>query len=376
MKNQPLEVVGVSKTIKTKYKNVLASVTDTLAQHSVRGKDLSHQLVTQDTQVSVANSLDNAINDLKRKEIVTRHQAQAIEQAETILANNELFESLPFRKDKKATLIRFYAVLIELASIYAHQHGQKKASFISLLSATELLAACLGYSRQALLNKSGYMAVLRDIGVIDYKGHVITTENGNRYDGTLICVKMQTTEEQATLTHMDWKHCIERDYKLVKSTGNTVYELKKQVNELCGQSLSLKENTYNLQVLVRHTLLNNANLPESVFNDCPQNADELVNAVLDVPNVRYNVRHEVINQLALDISSMLNDTHSYKFWCSVLWKAYKAFVNAGQDFFKVIANVIKRAEIAVREGKQKGGAYAYELLQGFRVFESFADLGI
>jgi len=72
----------------------------------------------------------------------------------------------------------------------------------------------------------------------------------------------------------------------------------------------------------------------------------------------------------------LNDKHSYKFWCSLLWKAHKYLVRTGIDHFKTVANVLMRAEIAVREGKQKGGAYAYELLKGFRLFDSFADLGI
>ena len=374
MKNQLLEIAGV---FKARHKNVSAYfLTDTLAQQTVRGKDLSHTSATQDTHVSVAVSFDNAFNDLKRKEIVTRHQEQAIEQAATILASNELFQTLTFRQDKLAAIERFYALLIELASIYAHQHGQKRASFVSLLSATELLAACTGYSRQALLNKNGYMTILRDIGVIDYKGHVTTTDGGNRYDGTLLCIKMQPTEKKAKLTHMDWKHCIERDYKLVKSTGNTVYELKKQLQELCGQSLSLKDNTYKLQILVKHSLLKNSNLSESVFNDCPQNANELVNAVLDTPNVHYTNRLEHINDLASGICTVLNDKQSYKFWCSILWKAHKYLVRTGIDHFKTIANAVMRAEVAVREGKRKGGAYAYELLKGFKLFQVFKDAAI
>ena len=374
MKNHPRHMDGI---FEARHKQVSANLLiDTLAQAKVRCEDISLKPVTQDTQVSIANSFETAINDLKRKEIVTRHQAQAIEQAKAILANNELYQTLCFRRDKKEAIERFFAVLIELASIYAHQHGQKRATFVSFLSATELLAACLGYSRQALLNKSGYMAILRDIGVIDYKGHVITTECGNRYDGTIICVKMKPTEKAATLTHMDWKHCIERDYKLVKSTGNTVYELKKQVEELCGQSLSLRDNNYELKVLVRHALLKNSNLSESVFNDCPQNADELVNAVLDTPNVHYTNRLEHINNLASGICTLLNDKQSYKFWCSLLWKAHKYLVKMGIDHFKTIANAVMRAEVAVREGKQKGGAYAYELLKGFKLFQSFSDAAI
>ena len=167
-----------------------------------------------------------------------------------------------------------------------------------------------------------------------------------------------------------------RDYKLMKSTKNTVYELKKKVEELCGQSLSLKDNNYELQVLVRHALLKNSNLSESVFNDCPQNADELVNAVLDTPNVHYTNRLEHINDLASGICTILNDKQSYKFWCSLLWKAHKYLVKMGIDHFKTIANVVMRAEVAVREGKQKGGAYAYELLKGFKLFQSFSDAAI
>ena len=190
MKSQPLDMVGVHQN---KYKNVSTQfIIDTLAQEMVRGKEVFHQSVVQDTHISVATSFDNAINDLKRKEIITRHQDKSIEQARTILAANELFQTLTFRQDKLAAIERFYALLIELASIYAHQHEQKRASFVSLLSATELLAACTGYSRQGLLNKNGYMAILRDIGVIDYKGHVVTTDSGNKYDGTLICVKMNS----------------------------------------------------------------------------------------------------------------------------------------------------------------------------------------
>ena len=374
MKHQPRQMVGVHQN---KYTNVSTKyLIDTLAQQKVRDKEFSYQSATQDTQVSVAASFDNALNTLKRKEIVTRHQDKSIEHAKAILANNELYQTLCFRRDKKEAIERFLAVLIELASIYAHQHGQKRATFVSLLSATELIAACTGYSRQALLNEKGYMAILRDIGVIDYKGHAITTDCGNRYDGTVICVKMQDTEKAAKLTHMDWKHCIERDYKLMKSTGNTVYELKKQVEELCGQSLSLRDNNYELKVLVRHALLKNSTLLEPVSNDCPQNADELVNAVLDTPNVHYTNRLEHINDLASGICTLLNDKQSYKFWCSLLWKAHKYLVKMGIDHFKTIANAVMRAEVAVREGKQKGGAYAYELLKGFKLFQSFSDAAI
>ena len=374
MKHQPLVVVGVHQA---KYKSVSAYfLTDTLAQENVRGLDLSHVSITQDVSTSVANSFENAFNQQKRREIVTRHQEQAIEQAKAILADNELFQSLTFRKDKLAAIERFFGVLIELHSIYAHQNGQKQASFVSLLSSSELIAACTGYSRQALLNENGYMTILRDIGVIDYKGHVITTDCGNRYDGSVICVKMKPTEKRATLTHLDWKYCIKRDYKLMKSTRNTVYELKKQVEELCGHSLSLKDNNYELQVLVRHSLLKNSNLTNSVFNECPQNADELVNAVLDTPNVHYSNRLEHINDLASGICTILNDKQSYKFWCSLLWKAHKYLVRTGIDHFKTIANAVMRAEVAVREGKQKGGAYAYELLKGFKLFQTFADNGI
>ena len=230
MKNQPLEVVGVSKTIKTKYKNVLAHVTDTLAHHSMRGKDISLKPVTQDTQVSVTNSLENAtttlkikevitrnqdkasqqaqaihatnesyrpdtaplfptliqsatskansidetldaaINELKRKEIVTRHQIESIERAESILSNCELFQTLDFSDRKKRSITRFYGLLVEHASVYAHEKGQKKATFVSLFTSVELLAACTGYSRQTLANlETGYMTILRDLGVIDFK---------------------------------------------------------------------------------------------------------------------------------------------------------------------------------------------------------------
>ena len=189
-------------------------------------------------------------------------------------------------------------------------------------------------------------------------------------------MKLQASDRKAKLTTLDWQENRKRNFQLVKESGNTVYQLKQQLLEVYGQSLSLSENTYALEVLTTHTLLNESTLINSVSYDCPQSADELVNAVLDVPNVRYNVRHSVVNQLALNISVMLNDTHSYSFWCSVLWKAHKAFIKTGQNFFKIIANVIKRAEIAVREGKQKGGAYAFELFSEFKLFQSFSDAAI
>ncbi len=323
------------------------------------------------------NSLAMAMNEVKRKEIVTRHRTHSIERAEALLNASELFQTLGFGKAKKKAITRFLGVLIELASVCAHQQGQKNATFVCIFTGVELLAACTGYQRQTLANlDTGYMAILRDLGMIDFRGHVNTVNGSNRYDGSLLCVKLRESEKAAEVTKLDFQENRKRNFQLVKDSGNTVYQLKQQLLEVHGQSLSLKKDLYEMKILATHSLLNESDLVKAVANDCPQDVDELVNAVLDMPNARYNARHDVINKLALNISVMLNDTHSYNFWCSVLWKAYKAFINAGQDFFKVIANVIKRAEIAVREGKQKGGAYAYELLSGFKMFQSFADLGL
>jgi len=292
-----------------------------------------------------------------RKTALRRLQGKAEATAER-LRERVGFGQLQMRSDRRGRLERFHAQLVLYALVVALKKGYRKVCTITVHTVMELVGYCLGIKSSSTLYS--YLHELKNLGLIDFKGHVTTvsledangeTFEANRCDGALLCIRLDGYKK-AQLTRFDYQET-PRDLRGDMRRGYTAYRLLKQFEE----SSSLEENKQDITPLILWSL-NPASLFSPLQADSSGFADLLggdyPTGILDLAS-SHDRNHDV-DLTAHHLARCLGDVGSLNFYRRLLWQLLRA-KDRGWDFFGNVYHAVVRVMADKRESfARKPGA--------------------
>jgi hypothetical protein len=146
------------------------------------------------------------------------------------------FDQLSPRNDRRQRLEHFHTQLVLYALAVALEKGYRKVCTLTVHTVMELVGYCLNIKSSSTLYS--YLHALKNLGLIDFKGHVTTVSlNGtdgetyevNRCDGALLCIRLDGYKK-AQLTRFDFGETL-RDLQADMRRGHTAHRLLQQFEE-------------------------------------------------------------------------------------------------------------------------------------------------
>ncbi len=173
--------------------------------------------------------------------------------------------------------------------------------------------------------RRAFIPELEKAGLIDAGAHasnVTTKEGENRrmWDGSLWAVKMVPHVSAARLRPEDWRYewrQFEADLKggrtakLKMSYLKTTLEPRKRLDALRQWAVNPSSN--NIPLLVDRTF----------SDDSREDVQDVVYSLPLLDELQGNHLAEGIGRAASEIAHALNDRHSRRYWCALLWEATK-----------------------------------------------------
>jgi Fe2+ or Zn2+ uptake regulation protein len=283
-----------------------------------------------------------------RKTALSRLEAKAEAMAEK-LRERVGFHQLSLRSDRRRRLERFHTRLVLYALVVALKKGYRKACTITVHTVMELVGYCLGIKSSSTLYS--YLHALKNLGLIDFKGHVTTvslkgadgeTYEANRCDGALLCVRLDGFKK-AQLSRFDFQETL-RDLQADMRRGHTAYRLLQQFEE----SKTLEEEV-DITPLIFWSL-NSSNLFSPLKPDSSGFAglleQDYPTGILDLANSKD--RNHDVNLTAHAIARYLGDASSLNFYRLLLWQLLRA-KDRGWDFFGTVYHAVVRVMADKRE---------------------------
>ncbi len=281
------------------------------------------------------------------------------------------FDQLSLRSDRRRRLEHFHTQLVLYALAVALEKGYRKVCTLTVHTVMELVGYCLGIKSSSTLYS--YLHALKNLGLIDFKGHVTTvslegadgeTYEANRCDGTLLCVRLDGYKK-AQLTRFDFRET-PRDLQADMRRGHTAYRLLQQFEE----SRNLEEREVNVTPLLLWSL-NPLGLFSPLKPDSSAFAGLLVEdyptGILDLANSRD--RNHDVDLSAHAVARCLGDTSSLNFYRRLLWQLLRA-KDRGWDFFGSVYHVVVRVMADKQERfARKPGALLVSRLRDLSCWE-------
>ena len=253
------------------------------------------------------------------------------------------FAQLRMRGDRRHRLECFHAQLVLYALVVAIKKGYRKVCTLTVHTVMELVGYCLGIKSSSTLYS--YLHELKNLGLIDFKGHVTTvsleaadgeTFEANRCDGALLCIRLDGYKK-AQLTRFDYKET-PRDLQGDMKRGHTAYRLLKQFEE----SSTLEKNKQDITPLILWSL-NPVSLFSPLQTDSSGFADLLTGdyptGVLDLANSRD--RNHDVDLTAHHLARCLGDAGSLNFYRRLMWQLLRA-KDRGWDLFSNVYHAVVR----------------------------------
>lgn len=243
---------------------------------------------------------------------------------------------------------RLLELLHETATSTARARGYRVTpSQVTIHQPQELLAAALGCH---VVTVWRWTTVLKAAGYVDARAHFTSSKGSTRADGTLYAVSLQAGH-RAHLTHDDlsfqW-----RDLDADRAAGNTAWAA------LQGSD---QKQEAGWKILLR----NWAVTPGSVTHDplvpdhCngPRTVLDVVYTLPLIADAHRDKRAALVGILGAALARALNDQHSRKWWCRVIWSAWKDETE-GRAGLQVLGAMLTRLEAdrAEWEGLRNPGA--------------------
>ncbi len=263
--------------------------------------------------------------------------------------------SLEMRRDKRSRLEQFHNQLVMFVLVIAVRRGYRNACTVTVHTVMELVGACLGIKSSSTLYS--YLHELKELGLIDFKGHVTTvtlagasgeTFDANRCDGVLLCVRLGGCKP-ARLRHYDYQDT-PRDLQADISRGHTAYRLLRRtlkpisddVDDQVEESKESSKEVIDIKTLILWSL--NPSLLFSPLKPDSSTFEALTGSsypteLLDLASSS-NRNHDV-DKAAQSVARCLGDMPSLDFYRRLLWQLLRAH-NRGWDFFSQVYHTIVR----------------------------------
>jgi hypothetical protein len=217
-------------------------------------------------------------------------------------------------------LLHGLAVNVARARAYA-----VRPDTVTLHLPASLLALGVGYTPRHLRR---LLPELEDAGLIACGAHASKVRDMSLWDGYLWAVKVSPGDHRPRLRREEWKHRW-RDFAGDIEAGRTVKALLEQMSALhpdaikSGVDAALKSwavapgNISNLVVC-------SADISGAAGLDAVRDVRELAYRLGELVNVHPTRRAESVGRMASALAYALDDAHSRRWYCSLLWAALVA----------------------------------------------------
>ncbi|WP_145999598.1 hypothetical protein [Deinococcus sp. UR1] len=252
------------------------------------------------------------------------------------------------------TLSRGAARLFELLHEAACEVVEKRA-YTTLPDAVTfhlpqgLLAAAAGYTDRHVRR---LLPELVTAGLIDWGAHASKVRGMSLWDGCLWCVRVRAGDTLPRISPVEWRHQW-RDFAGDIDTNNTAKALMSGLHACEGENDAPHG-------FLKTWAVNPGNIKKPVVSSSDMGDEEAAGRVPDMREVVYRLgdlmhvhptkRAERVGRLASALSRALGDAHSRRFYCSLLWQAWRGETE-GRGALQTLMSALLRLEADRQEWK-------------------------
>jgi hypothetical protein len=236
-----------------------------------------------------------------------------------------------------------FELLFEVAQQTAHHRKQGNVSQTVIHQPGEILAAALGVSRVTMYK---YLHTLKEAGLLAFKGHVGNWYGLARRTGTVFAVSMRAGY-RAQLYFHDLKH------EWRDLTADTQQE-KTAWGFLKGLQSHPERETASRTALKAWALFPGQTHIDPLKIDCKDSLGTVLDVVYALPSVSEahpTKRAALVGVLGAALASLLGDQHSRRYWCRVIWDAWRDEIE-GRSGLQLLQAQLSRLEADRREWRE------------------------
>lgn len=216
-----------------------------------------------------------------------------------------------------------FRLLHSVAATVGQERGYRVIpSTVSFHLPQSLVAAVAGYTPRHTRRLG---AELEGAGLIDAGAHAasVTTENEKQrrmWDGSLWAVKLKPSNSDAYLTPEDWRQ-VWRDFDADLKHGRTAQKLMSHLKTY--EDVERKEHVLQLWAVNPNANLSPLSLERTWEARKRESVQDVVYSLPLLADLSGHQLTEAIGRAASEIAHALNDQHSRRYWCALLWAAVK-----------------------------------------------------
>ena len=240
---------------------------------------------------------------------------------------------------------RVFSVLHAISCDVARARGYAaRPDTVAVHLPASLLALGVGYSTRHLRR---LLPELERAGLIACGAHASKVRDMSLWDGYLWSVKVGTGEAVPHLRREDWKHQW-RSFAEDIDAGRTVKALLEQMS-----ALHPEQRKDAVQDALKGWALTPGNLNSPLLCSADTDSGGGLDAVQDVREVAYRLselvhvhpdrRAQLVGLFGSALARCLDDSHSRRWWCLILWQALRAEAE-GRGGIGALAAALTRLE--------------------------------
>jgi hypothetical protein len=246
--------------------------------------------------------------------------------------------------------VKIFDLLHELAVKISKVRGYTaRPHTVTFHLPASLVALGVGYTSRHLRR---LLPELEEAGLIACGAHASKVRDMSLWDGYLWAIKVSPGEYQPRIRREEWKHQW-RDFAGDIDAGRTVKALVEQMSALHPEEVGKA-----IETALEQWSVNPENLSSLVVCSTDIFGQADIKAVPDVKNLAYRLselahlhsdkRSEAVGRLASALAQAMNDPHSRRWYCSLLWIALREEWE-GRAGLSILASALIRVQVDQNE---------------------------
>lgn len=272
---------------------------------------------------------------------VTPRQPSATPQAPSWPSCAELTQGLDLSPGALRVFQQLHALACAVAQARAHAAQPDTVTFHAPQG---LLAVCVGYTARHMRR---LLPELVTAGLLDWGAHASKVRDMRLWDGCLWSVRVSRAAVVPQIRRDEWRH----EWRNFAAD----IEEKRTVQALLGSMSQLQdeERESALQHALRTCAVTPGNLKSPVAcswdmaaetdPDTAQDVRQLAYRLGELPHIHPTKRAALVGRLASGLSRALGDPHSRRWYCAVIWAAWKGEVE-GRGSLQALCAALLRLE--------------------------------
>lgn len=223
----------------------------------------------------------------------------------------------------------------------------------------ESVALAIGVHPSTVYRK---LPELRELGLIECRGHYCTHNGQTRSDGSLWSVRLTPTWGSAARVPFDY---MKKSYRCL---GNDIEAGRTAFSQMRESYPTRDKSEIRLRHILRWALSTPSKNP--VISDSRKVQRFDLESIFDVPAVRKQERPDMVYNAARALSVALQDDNSTRFYCALLWGLLRLKDRGAGDYFAALHLMACRAKTDALEGfARKPGALFVSRLKAAPFFD-------